>query len=211
MVGYPISSLKKILILSLIALTLSIFIAFIPKIAAFSQEPNQAEILVRDRGGITVNQATFNRIEYVGQCPGVAYIPSELEAQFVSQTTPPAPGRRVIARNVTKGINSDPYPFTDREYDEGRYSEGFDIQIGYNHSQRNFSVINGENQLEYEIKEANGNSVERGMFLFQVSVNDQGLFARDAICREEWNCTDEQRGDRKDRICRPFRTCQCPS
>jgi hypothetical protein len=210
MFNLRIPSFKKIVVLSLVALVLPLLTLFWQTTTAFSQETTQAEIVVRDRGGIAVNQVNFNRVEYVGQCSGLVYVPSELRAQFVSNTTPPASGRRAIVRNVTKGINSNPYPFTDREYSQGRYSEGFDIQIGYEHNQRDFSVIVGENQLEYEIKESNGNIIERGTFPIQVSVNDQGIFAREAICREEWNCTEEQHGDRKDRICHPLRTCQCP-
>jgi hypothetical protein len=210
MFGYSIISLKKHFLRFSIPLILSILVLVFQASPLFSQQSESAEILVKERGGIALNQANFNRVEYVGQCAGAAYLPSKVSAQFVSNTTPPAVGRRALIRNVTEGISSDPYPFTDREYERDRYSEGFTLQIGYNHSQQDFSVINGENQLEYEIKEANGDLVERGTITLQVSVNEQGVFPRDAICREEWQCTNERRDNRTDRICRTHRSCQCP-
>ena len=210
MFDYSFISLKKHGFLVLGALILTVVILVFHQQPTFSQPSNSAEILVKDSGGISVNQASFTRVEYVGQCTGETYVPSKIAAQFVSNTTPPASGRRAIIRNVTRGMNSDPYPFTDREYNSGRYSEGFNLQIGYSHSQRDFSVINGENQLEYEIKENNGNIAERGTIDLQVSIGDEGIFSRNSVCREEWQCVDERRDDRTDRVCRTHRICECP-
>ncbi|MBD2580368.1 hypothetical protein [Oscillatoria sp. FACHB-1406] len=204
-------SQKKIWSMGLLAVLFSIAIAFFPQFTAISQTGAQAEILVRDRGGILSNRASFDRVQYVGQCSGVTYVPGELRAQFVSATTPPAPGLRALLRNATRGIGGDTLPFTDREYDEGRYSEGFDLKIDYEHNQRNFSVITGTNEIEYEIKQGNNNVLESGKITLEVSVNDRGFIQRDAVCSEDWKCTDETRGDRKDRICRPFNSCSCPS
>ncbi|MDY6785991.1 MAG: hypothetical protein SW833_26165 [Cyanobacteriota bacterium] len=210
MFNYSLVSLKKHWLLGLSTLILTIFLLAFHQQPTFSQSSNSAEILVKDRGGIAINRAHFSRVEYVGQCTGETYVPSKLAAQFVSNTTPPASGRRAIIRNITRGMNSNPYPFTDREYSSGSYSEGFDLQIGYSHSQRDFSVINGENRLEYEIKESNGNITERGTINLQVSIDDEGVFSRNSICREEWQCVDERRDDRDDRVCRTNRICTCP-
>ncbi|MBE9116187.1 hypothetical protein IQ249_09795 [Lusitaniella coriacea LEGE 07157] len=204
--------------LGLIALTLSLVTVLLPTTNAFSQDsppvesPNtsQAELIVRDRGNIAINEVKFTRVDYVGQCPGNAYLPAKLEAQFVSHNTPPAANRRVVIKNVSKGLASDPYPFTDREYSHDRYSEGFGIRINYEHNSRNFSMIGGNNQLEYAIIDANKNPIEQGSFAVQVSINDRGTIQRDMICRDEFKCEIERRDDRENRICRTLTTCNCP-
>ncbi len=105
------------------------------------------------RGSRELNQASITETQYEGECPGTDS--SYQEAQFSSSKTPPAPGRRVIVRNVTRGVASDPYPFTDREYDEGRASETTRMAFGTNHSGRRLHVLEGENNFEYEIRERN--------------------------------------------------------
>lgn len=213
-----ISPFVRKILFGVVVLTLSLVTVLWQTTNAFSQDSPQpetqdtshAELIVRDRGNIAVNQVRFTRIEYAGQCPGTAYVPSKLEAQFVSHRTPPAANRRVVIKNVSKGLESDPYPFTDREYNRDRYSESFDIRINYKHTSRNFSMIGGENQLEYAIMDANKTPIEQGNFAVQVSINDRGVIQRDMVCRDEFKCEIERRDDREDRICRTLTTCNCP-
>ncbi|WP_293095979.1 hypothetical protein [Moorena sp. SIOASIH] len=104
-------------------------------------------------GSRELNQVEIHETKYKGECPGYSW--SSREARFTSSTTPPARKRRVIVRNITRGVASDPYPFTDREYYEGRSSEGTRMSFGTKHHSKYFHVLNGENTFEYEIKERN--------------------------------------------------------
>jgi hypothetical protein len=66
-------------------------------------------------------------------------------------------------RNVTTGIRPDNQPYTDREYHDGTVSEGFVVEFGTEHSGRRFRVLEGSNELEYEIREKD-NVIESGTF-----------------------------------------------
>ncbi len=55
------------------------------------------------------------------------------EATFMSSSTPPAPGLRVIVHNITADMQGNPSPYTDREYDQGIRSEGFQVRFGTSH------------------------------------------------------------------------------
>lgn len=131
-----------------------------------------------------LNQALITEIEYEGECPGQER-PS-LEAKFTSSQTPPAPGRRVIVRNVTRGLASDPYPYTNREYDQGRSSESTRMLFGTRHDGKQFTVLEGENNFEYEIRQGD-RIIDSGKF---TAVIDKQVDARrrDAIASTESIC-----------------------
>ncbi|KAM3095315.1 hypothetical protein ACKFKF_25325 [Phormidesmis sp. 146-12] len=88
-------------------------------------------------------------------------------AEFISNTMLPAPGLRVVIRNVTPGIDQNPPPYTDREYDKASTSEGFRVSFGTSHSGRHLAVQPGKNDFSYEIKR--GNTVlESGTFIASI-------------------------------------------
>lgn len=186
-------------------------------------DAKSAMVQVKNENSYEANFITFKRVEYVGQCPGTAYAPDKLKARFISPSTPPAPKRRVIIKNVTEGMDSDPYPYTDREYEKGEFSEGFDFSLGDKHRGRTFSVLQGENKFEYAIRE--GDTVlEKGTFTADVAVKDLGVFPREVVCSDQESCHDEtyydydddDRGGRRRkrsrtrRVCRIVNVCNCP-
>ncbi|NEQ86762.1 MAG: hypothetical protein F6K26_43920, partial [Moorea sp. SIO2I5] len=119
-------------------------------------------------GSRELNQVEINETKYKGECPGYSW--SSREARFTSSTTPPARKRRVIVRNITRGVASDPYPYTDREYYEGRSSEGTEMSFGKRHHSKYFHVLDGENTFEYEIKERD-RVLESGVFTAVIKRN----------------------------------------
>ncbi|NEP48334.1 MAG: hypothetical protein F6K65_05645 [Moorea sp. SIO3C2] len=119
-------------------------------------------------GSRELNQVEINETKYKGECPG--YRRSSREARFTSSTTPPARKRRVIVRNITRGVASDPFPYTDREYDDGRSSEGTRMSFGTRHDSKEFHVLDGENTFEYEIKERD-RVLESGVFTAVIKRN----------------------------------------
>ena len=153
-----------------------------------TQQPaaSTEKIQVRKGENLEVNFIRFDRIQYVGKCPGLE-IRDAGKVKFIFSTMPPATGRRVLIRNMTRGINDDPFPFTDREYDEGQYSEAFIFGLNSRHRGRRFSVLEGENHFTYEIKE-NDKVIETGSFIAQVSIQDVGTKVRNRICQSEWQC-----------------------
>ncbi len=113
-----------------------------------------------------LNQAEFLVTEYSGDCAGIQT--SELAASFISEKTPPAPYRRVLIRNITRGIIANPYPYTDREYDERRpSSETARTSLGSTHNGKYFNLMEGENEFEYEIKERD-RVIDSGKFSAQI-------------------------------------------
>ncbi|NEO22215.1 MULTISPECIES: hypothetical protein [unclassified Moorena] len=119
-------------------------------------------------GSRELNQVEIHETKYKGECPGYSW--SSREARFTSSTTPPARKRRVIVRNITRGVASDPYPYTDREYYEGRSSEGTEMSFGKRHHSKYFHVLDGENKFEYEIKERD-RVLESGVFTAVIKRN----------------------------------------
>jgi hypothetical protein len=93
-------------------------------------------------------------------------------ATFISSNTPPAPGLRVAIRNVTPGIDQNPSPHTDREYDKPPTSEGFKVSLGTIHSGRFLAVQPGENHFSYEIKRGN-TIIESGTFSARIDHQTQ--------------------------------------
>ena len=119
-------------------------------------------------GSRELNQVEINETKYKGECPGYSW--SSQEARFTSSTTPPARKRRVIVKNITRGVASDPYPYTDREYYDGRSSEGTEMIFGTKHHSKYFRVLDGDNKFEYEIKERD-RVLESGVFIAVIKRN----------------------------------------
>ncbi len=170
----------------------------------FSQDEG-ARILVRDADNISTNLVEFKRVEYVGQCPGRVLFPSSANGRFIS-AVPTAPNRRVIIRNVTEGVDDNPYPYTDREYSRGKYSETFDMTVDYTHQQQTFSFLKGANKLEYDVQD-DQRSVATGAFIVNVTVREGGTFSRNQVCENFVRCSD--RSDFR-RRCYPVTECKCP-
>jgi hypothetical protein len=181
-----------------------------------SAQPNDtAQFRVKNEHSFNINLIQFKRVEYVGQCPGTGYSPDSQKARFVSSKTPPGPNRRVIIKNVTDGMEIDPYPYTDRSYDKGEFSEDFGFKLGNSHKTKTFSVLEGENKFLYEIKE-NDLVIEQGSLTAKVSIENSGSFLREKICQDNLQCNSNKRYDRKGRetgvteSCYNIRTCRCP-
>jgi len=93
-------------------------------------------------------------------------------ATFISSNMPPAPGLRVVIRNLTPMIDQNPSPYTDREYDKAPTSEGFKVSLGTIHSGRFLAVQPGENHFYYEIKRGN-TIIESGTFTARIDHQTQ--------------------------------------
>ncbi|MBW4695622.1 MAG: hypothetical protein KME27_28060 [Lyngbya sp. HA4199-MV5] len=139
-------------------------------------------------GSRDLNQTEVTEIEYHGNCPGKD-TPST-EAKFTSSKTPPAPGRRVTVRNVTRGLASDPYPYTDREYDKGRSSESTQMIFGTRHNGKHLIVLQGENSFEYDIRQGN-QVIDSGTFTATINLN-QDARERKAILSTNKVCMNSQ-------------------
>lgn len=124
-----------------------------------------AEIGIEFEGFRELNAARMLTTEYVGECPGQAI--GRVNGRFVSSQTPPAAGLRVVLRNVTRGMGGDMEPYTDREYDKGRRSEGFFIQPATRHNSKYLAVLAGTNDFEYQIKRGSA-IVESGNFSVEI-------------------------------------------
>ena len=188
-------------------------------LAAFTvsaQQTSEAQFRVKNENAFNINLIQFKRAKYVGQCPGTGISPDSQSARFVSSKTPPGPKRRVIIKNVTDGMETNPYPYTDRGYNKGEFSEDFAFKLGNSHKTRTFSVLEGENKFLYEIKE-NDQVIEQGGLTAEVSIESLGTFPREQICEFKTECKDTSDCyDRKGRKrsctqqCFPVQQCRCP-
>jgi hypothetical protein len=188
-------------------------------LAAFTvsaQQTNEAQFRVKNENTFNINLIQFKRTEYIGACAGTVFSPDSQSARFVSSKTPPGPKRRVMIKNVTDGMETNPYPYTNRGYDKGEFSEDFGFKLGNSHKTRTFSVLEGENKFLYEIKE-NDQVIEQGSLTAEVSIQSLGTFPRQQICENKVECRNTSCSDRKEggkRICRqqcfPVQQCRCP-
>jgi hypothetical protein len=125
---------------------------------------NQPEVGFEIEGQSELNQIVLPLYKYVGECPSSQIYVGKVKAWFTSSTEPPKNGRKVIIRNISRGMAPDNFPFTDRDYSKGRSSESTDITTGTQHSNRVFVVkANNKNDFEYEIRQENS-VLERGQF-----------------------------------------------
>ncbi|MEG4207032.1 hypothetical protein QUA20_24280 [Microcoleus sp. Pol7_A1] len=188
-------------------------------LAAFTvsaQQTNEAQFRVKNENSFNINLIQFKRTEYVGACAGTAISPDSQSARFVSSKTPPGPNRRVVIKNVTEGMETNPYPYTDRGYNKGEFSEDFGFKLGNSHKTRTFSVLEGENKFLYEIKE-NNQIIDQGALTAEVSIQNLGVFPRQQICEDKVECRDtsdcrDRKGRKRScrRQCFPVQKCSCP-
>ncbi len=158
-------------------------------------------------GQSELNAASITDIEYRGECPGKQA--GTVPARFMSATTPPAPGRRVVVRNVSLGVRDNPFPFTDRDYSQGRSSEATLMSYGTKQELRTFSVIPGVNNFEYEIKQGD-RVIDKGNFQATIQFQ-QDVERRWADCDREQYCKNGKSLDKcEDRDLRYRTKCTCP-
>lgn len=172
---------------------------------------NTPEIGLEIEGSRNLNQATIVDTNYVGECPGGEA--GKVRARFFSEATAPAAGQRVVVRNVTRGLASDPVPYTDRDYSKGRNSESTTIAFGTKHGLRTLNVLEGLNDFEYEIKQGD-RVVDKGEFSAEFERTEQTRERR-ATCSAKSYCARYEKGSQKSRKeCRRYATkttCSCPN
>ena len=202
--------------LKFLAIGVGVFFLILAAFTVSAQQTNEAQFRVKNENAFNINLIQFKRVEYIGACAGTVFSPISQSARFVSTKTPPGPKRRVIIKNVTDGMETNPYPYTNRGYDKGEFSEDFGFKLGNTHKTRTFSVLEGENKFLYEIKE-NNQVIEQGALTAEVSIQSLGTFPREQICEDRVECRDTSDcRDRKGRKrscrqeCFPVLQCRCP-
>jgi hypothetical protein len=137
-------------------------------------------------GSITTLFVTETFTFDAGSCVGQVYFPrierstrtymdeESARARFISITTPPAPGLRVVIRNITQGIDQNSIPYTDREYDKPPLSQEFKLRLGKSHSSRYLAVQEGKNNFSYEIK-SKDSVIESGTFTASINHQNKNL------------------------------------
>ena len=199
-----------------LAILVGVFFLILAAFTVSAQQTNEAQFRVKNENTFNINLIQFKRVEYIGACPGTVFSPDSQSARFVSSKTPPGPNRRVMIKNVTDGMETNPYPYTDRGYNKGEFSEDFGFKLGNSHKTRTFSVLEGENKFLYEIKE-NGQVIEQGALTAEVSIQNLGTFPRQQICEDKIECKDtsdcrDRKGRKRScrRECFPVQECRCP-
>ncbi|MEM8831299.1 MAG: serine protease [Cyanobacteria bacterium P01_G01_bin.19] len=190
---------------------IDLFAPFIPN-SVSTENNNNNNVGFETIGSAEINKFTIAETIYIGECPGVKL--ETQEATFFSHNTQTSPGRRVIITNVTRGLNRDPFPYTDREYERGQISEKTRIAFGSQHSRRKFVVLPGKNLFRYEIVQTEDNSdletvLEEGTFS-AVAQKKSFYVRRDKKPVEEIYCSDNDRYcDKEEQKVR--RVYKCPS
>ncbi len=165
-----------------IALLLSIPIAL--NVAPVYLSARESGVGLEFEGFQELNLATVVSTEYIGDCPGSKR--GTVKAHFVSSSTPPALGLRVVLRNATRGLRGDPAPYTNRSYDKGRFSQGINIAPATRHNIKYLAVLPGKNNFEYEIKRGN-QVIESGSFTAELDRQTK-TFEREATKAYERYC-----------------------
>ncbi|MCU0542206.1 MAG: hypothetical protein MUE44_08430 [Oscillatoriaceae cyanobacterium Prado104] len=160
-------------------------------------------------GAVTTLSVTETDLVDSGKCVGQFYLPSLQtrtrtyeeqvagKAAFISHSTLPAPGLRVTIRNVTSGLDRDPYPYTDREYDKPPMSEGFKVDFDIQHRGSFLAVRPGNNDFSYEIKR-DDTIIEIGTFTARINRQNQSITRNEnfsgnisstanALCQQQLN------------------------
>ncbi|MEG4501387.1 hypothetical protein QUB05_29965 [Microcoleus sp. F10-C6] len=169
-------------------------------------------------GAVTTLSVTTTYQVDSGKCNGQFYFPNtethsrnheELvfgRAAFISQTTPPAPGLRVTIRNVTPGLDRNPYPYTEREYKKAPMSERFKVSFDIQHRGNHLAVQPGNNDFSYEIKRGD-TVIESGTFTSRIDRKNQSITRIDS---PSWNFSlidnercQQQKQDRKNELPMP--------
>ncbi len=156
-----------------------------------------------------LNTAKLQGVRYVGECPGGQV--AMAQAKFISSKTPPATGLRVVIRNNGDLIEGQA-PFTDRKYDQGKFSERLVMGLGDRHHQSFLAMQSGINRLSYEIKRGE-TAVESGNFEVTIS-NETTLVSRNKSWVDEGYdfCTSRRGNGSCRRTERRYRSVsRCPS
>lgn len=183
------------------------FTSIAPILAQGSAASDSNNAGLEFEGFATPNAGTITDTIFHGECPGEKQ--GNVKARFYSTQTPPGSGRRVVIRNVSRGLVGDAVPFTDRDYSKGRTSESMSVEFGTKHKLTQFVVLEGTNSFEYEIKQG-ANVIEQGSFMAQLSHNEKER-TRNATCSEEKYCRDSENTplDKCDNVGTRSR-CYCP-
>jgi hypothetical protein len=133
-------------------------------------------------GSRNLNVGSLIETEYVGDCPGREM--STQVARFISESLAPGENQRVVIKNVTRGLGEMPY--TDREYDKGRLSEGTVVKFGTSHDSKFFTVLPGENLFQYEVRRRD-QSISTGTFTAMINqdrrqVERNARWMTDEVC-----------------------------
>jgi len=154
--------------------------------------------------GPRTDTLVLQQVIYTGACPGESLQP--VRGYFFDPEQPTASNRRVKIVNVTPGMHSDPYPYTDREYKSGGRSEKIDFLPDSKHRQRWFSVAEGLNDFEVTFTEG-GRVIETKQFSFPVTVMTR-FEGRWPSCRADSDCRPVPPNGGV--ICTPRTVCSCP-
>jgi hypothetical protein len=131
---------------------------------------------------------TLSGTTYSGSCLGPMYLrwPQPItnhytyteeesdRAKFISRTTSPALGLRVLIRNITVGMQQNPLPYINLKYEKLPMSKSFNVEIGRIHNDRYLALATGSNHFFYEIAR-NKNVVESGFFDAEISHKTESL------------------------------------
>jgi hypothetical protein len=121
---------------------------------------------------------------------------AQVRGSFVSTTTPPAPGLRVVVRNATFTQAIEQMPYTDREYDTGVRSEAFVGALGTAHRSKFLALQLGPNQFVYDIKRGN-QVIESGRFTTTITQDFRDITQTTTVARPKYDL--ECRPKRRDR------------
>lgn len=153
--------------------------------------------------GPRTDALVFQQVIYTGACPGTDINP--VRGYFFDPEVATGPNRRVKVLNVTPGMSSDPYPYTDREYRSGGRSEKIDFLPSSHHRQRWFSVAEGMNDFEVTYTEG-GRVIDTKNFSFPVTVMTR-YEGRWPVCRVDNDCRPVPPNGGV--VCTPRTVCSC--
>ncbi|NJM48107.1 MAG: hypothetical protein HC860_19625 [Alkalinema sp. RU_4_3] len=173
---------------------------------AIAPAQSPTEIGLEFQGERDLNRTTLNETQYTGDCPGVEA--ETKNARFTSSQTPTGDKRRVVVRNVTRGLGS-PSPFTNREYEKGRSSEATQMEFGTEHSSKRFRVMPGENEFEYEIMERK-QVIQTGRFTAVIDRNLRTI-ERNATWQEDQTCANSSVSNNVCADLRDRKSFKCPN
>ena len=161
-------------------------------------------------GNAAINSFVIPEIIYTGECPGTKL--ESQEAMFFSNTTTTAPDRRVLITNVTRGLNRDPLPYTDREYEEEQISEKTKVTLGSKHDDGNFIVLAGKNQFKYEIVQIEEDDdfetvLEEGSFVATAKKESRYVERNKQPVEETYCPNDDKYCDKEDKKVRTVYKC----
>jgi hypothetical protein len=189
-------------------LLMGIGLSAAPALAQPTPSPTpQPEVGFEFEGQNALNYGLITDTEYRGDCPG--FKAGKIQARFTSSKTLPAPGQRVVIRNVSRGLQDDPYPFTDRKYDQGRLSEATTVTYGTKQALTTFNVLRGVNDFEYQVKQGD-RVIDQGTFQANIQFTTNTTRRR-AQCSSEQYCRSGKAIDKCSDRDLLYRTkCTCP-